>query len=115
LIKTIGVVDLLQRSLKPLLRKISVAFVFGSIASGTENSDSDIDLFIIGDVKLMEVVAATKNAEHKLRRSINPIVLSIPEAKSKLKEKNSSFIERIRKSDKMFLMGKDNELGKTFS
>jgi predicted nucleotidyltransferase len=114
LIKTVGVVDLLQHSLKLLLRKISVAFIFGSIASGTENSESDIDLFIVGDVELMEVVKATKNTEHTLRRSINPIVLSITEAKRKLKEKHS-FIERVRKSDKLFLIGEDNELGKAFS
>src|SRR6202044_939357 len=83
LIKTVGIVGLLQSSLKPLAKKISVAFVFGSIASGTESSESDIDLFIIGNVKIMEVVAATEDAEQKLRRSINPVILSIAEAKRK--------------------------------
>ncbi len=114
LIKTVGIVGLLQHSLKPLSKKITVAFVFGSIAIGTENSESDVDLFIIGDVKLVEVVTATKNAEQKLRRSINPIVLSASEAKRKLKD-NNAFIKQVRQSDKLFLIGKDNELGKTFS
>ncbi len=114
LIKTVGIVDLLQQALKPLSKNISVAFVFGSIATGTENSESDVDLFIVGDVKLMEVVTVTKNAEHKLRRSINPIILSVTEAKRKLKD-NNAFIKRVCQSDKLFLIRKDNELGKTFS
>ncbi len=114
LIKTVGIVGLLQQSLKPLSKKISVAFVFGSIATGTETSESDIDLFIIGEIETIKVVACTKNAEHRLRRSVNPIVLSSAEAKQKLKDKNP-FIERVRKSDKLFLIGKDNELGKAFS
>ncbi len=114
LIKTVGIVDLLQQALKPLSKNISVAFVFGSIVTGTESSESDVDLFIVGDVKLMEVLTVTKNAEHKLRRSINPIILSATEAKRKLKD-NNAFIKRVCQSDKLFLIRKDNELGKTFS
>src|SRR5215467_5264157 len=50
LLKTAGLVDILADALKPLLPKIHLAFVYGSIASGEERSDSDIDLMVIGDV-----------------------------------------------------------------
>src|SRR5579863_4454881 len=43
LLKTAGLVDVLAHALKPLARKLPVAFVYGSIASGGEKSDSDID------------------------------------------------------------------------
>jgi len=38
----------LADALKPAAAKITWAFVYGSIASGHEQSDSDIDLMIIG-------------------------------------------------------------------
>ncbi len=114
LVKTVGVVGLLQSCLKPLSKKIVVAFVYGSIASGTENPESDIDFLIVGDVKLAEVAVSIKDAEDQLRRSVNPVVFSVAELKRKLKEKNH-FVETIRKADKLFLTGEDNELGRIFS
>src|SRR5271156_1065172 len=44
LIKTSGLVDVLHGELAPLVSKIKVAAVYGSVASGTETSGSDIDL-----------------------------------------------------------------------
>ena len=114
LVKTVGIAGLLQDWLKPLSKGIAVAFVYGSIASGTENSESDIDLFIVGDVKLSEVAIAIKETEHQLRRSINPVIFSVTELKRKLKEKNH-FIETVRQADKLFLIGEDNELGRAFN
>ncbi len=114
LVKTVGIVGLLQSCLKPLSSKISVAFIYGSLASGTESSESDIDLFILGDVKLAEVAMAITAAERQAHRSINPIIFSAVETQRKLKEKNH-FIETVRQSDKLFLIGEDNELGKAFS
>ena len=45
--KTAGLVDVLAGVLKPLAAKVRVAFVYGSIASGSEQSDSDIDLMLV--------------------------------------------------------------------
>src|SRR5271154_495623 len=46
LLKTAGLVDVLADALKPLAAKLRVVFVYGSIASGSEQSDSDIDLMV---------------------------------------------------------------------
>src|SRR5580658_10237951 len=48
LLKTAGLVDVLADLLKPLSAKVKIAFVYGSIASGSEQSDSDIDLMLVG-------------------------------------------------------------------
>jgi predicted nucleotidyltransferase len=56
--KTSGLVEVVANALLPLENKIAVALVFGSIASGTENEGSDIDLLIIGDVDFNEVITA---------------------------------------------------------
>ncbi len=114
LVKTVGIAGLLQNYLKPLSKRILVAFIYGSIASGTENPDSDIDLFVVGDVKLTEMALVIKEAEDQLHRSLNPVIFSVTELKRKLKDKNH-FIETIRQVEKLFLIGEDNELGKAFS
>jgi DNA-binding transcriptional ArsR family regulator len=53
LIKTSGLVDVLRGELAPLVSKIKVAAVYGSMASGAETSGSDIDLLIIGSAKMI--------------------------------------------------------------
>ena len=114
LLKTVGLVDILKNCLKPLSKKTAVAFVYGSVAAGTESSESDIDLFIVGSVKLAEVATRIRTAEHQLHRSVNPIVLTETEVKTKLNGKNH-FIETVRQAEKLFLLGEHSELGKTFS
>jgi hypothetical protein len=47
--KTVGLVQPLQAALAPLAGKITVAFVYGSVARGTDRADSDIDLMVIAD------------------------------------------------------------------
>ena len=56
--KTSGLVEVLAGGLTPLVGKIKVAFVFGSMtASGKSHADSDIDLMLIGNVSFAEAVA----------------------------------------------------------
>src|ERR1035438_3231984 len=50
LFKTAGFVDVLAQALKPLAARLRTAFVYGSIAAGSEQSDSDIDLMVVGQV-----------------------------------------------------------------
>src|SRR3990172_5768635 len=55
--KTSGIVDVLAEAVAPLASKIKVALVFGSVGSGTENSRSDVDILIIGDIDFTDAVA----------------------------------------------------------
>src|SRR5579871_2740064 len=63
LTKTTGVRDVIQKALEPLLARIKVAFVYGSVAKGEETVSSDIDLMIIGDVEFREVVSCLADIE----------------------------------------------------
>ena len=47
--KTVGLAEPLRRALAPLSSQILVAFVYGSVAKGTDTAGSDIDLMIIAD------------------------------------------------------------------
>jgi len=100
----------LAEALLPLAEKISVAFVFGSMASGKENTGSDVDVLIIGNVSFAEVVKAVYGTQESLRREVNPKVFSQEEWMHML-EVNDSFIKEVLSKPKLFIVGGENELG----
>jgi predicted nucleotidyltransferase len=61
--KTVGIGDTLRSTLRPLADRITVAFLYGSIARGEENHRSDVDLLVVGDVSFSEVVKALRGAQ----------------------------------------------------
>src|SRR5438067_1195402 len=48
-LKTAGLTEPLKSFLEPHADKIKIAFVYGSVAKGTDTARSDIDLMVIGD------------------------------------------------------------------
>lgn len=107
--KTSGIVDVLRNALLPLSNKIIIAFVFGSLARGTENPESDVDILIIGDVGFAEVVAALYATQEIIDREINPKVYQKEEWK-KLIHKKDPFAQEILSSSKLFIIGEANDL-----
>jgi DNA-binding transcriptional ArsR family regulator len=77
LFKTAGIVDVLAQALKPLSARLRTAFVYGSIAAGGEQSDSDIDLMIVGQVSPKQVLSqpgrdqAFANASFSLHHEVD--------------------------------------------
>lgn len=109
--KTVGVFHLLGSALAPLENRISLAFVYGSMARGEETAGSDVDLMVIGDVTLEEVLACLTPAERSIGRPINPTVYSLDEFKSKLHAGNH-FISSVARGRNVFLIGNEDELRK---
>src|SRR5436190_13240528 len=72
LIKTAGLADVLKEALQPFSDLIDFAFIYGSVARNQEVSESDIDLMIIGPVRLVELSSALREAERRIQRVINP-------------------------------------------
>jgi predicted nucleotidyltransferase len=108
--KTFGVADVLRERLKPLAKRIAVAFIYGSVARQEDTARSDIDVMVMGDVEFSEVVLALSRAQERLRREINPSVYSRSELRAKLKEKGG-FLDRVMSGAKLFLIGNDDVLG----
>lgn len=102
--KTIGLVDALRLSLAPLAGRIDAAFIFGSMASGTESAGSDIDLMVVGDAGFAEVVDATYEAQAALGREINPKVMSASEWQAKKAERNA-FLQDVLNKPRIMLIG----------
>ena len=86
--KTIGIFGVLRSALRPLSKRIVLAFVYGSVAREEETAQSDVDLMVVGDATLDEVLSRLSTAEKGIRRSINPTVYSLAEFKSKLATAN---------------------------
>jgi predicted nucleotidyltransferase len=109
--KTVGAVQLLRSALAPLGKRVSLAFIYGSMARHEENAGSDIDLMIVGDVTLDEVLKQFAPVERQIGRPVNPTVYSTGEFKSKLKGGNH-FLKSVMRGDKVILIGDPNEFGK---
>jgi predicted nucleotidyltransferase len=107
--KTVGAIQTLRSTLAPLADRISVAFVYGSIARGEEKAESDIDLLIVGQAELENVIAKLGDIEGSLRRPVNPTVYSPAEFRTKLTSGNH-FLNSVVRGDKIFLIGGEDEL-----
>jgi predicted nucleotidyltransferase len=109
--KTAGVADVLRAALASLGDRVSLAFVYGSVASGAERRASDIDLMVVGSVSFEEVVGTLHASQEELRREINPAVFSLAEFKRKAAEKGS-FVARVLREPKLFIRGTENDVRK---
>ena len=78
-LKTVGLAAPLAFALAPLRRRIVDAFVFGSVAAGTDSSDSDVDLALIGDLDLFAVSEVIDAASHALGRTVHVSLYSAAE------------------------------------
>ena len=109
--KTAGVVDVLCEAMKPLLKKIKVAFVYGSFATDSAKTSSDVDLMVIGSCRFSEVVDAIGQAQNKLGREVNPSVYPVDEFREKVKAEHH-FLNTVLREPKVFVIGGENELAR---
>lgn len=111
LLKTAGLADVLAQALKPLAAKLVTAFVYGSIAAGSEQSDSDVDLMLVGDVSPTELAVPLRRARELLGREINPTVYTQAEFDRK-RAANDPFLMQVLDKPRLFVIGNNHELGK---
>ena len=113
-IKTFGVVDVIKQALQPIDEQIELAFVYGSIAKGTETIESDIDLMLVGKgLNYTDVMELLMPAETTLQRPINPTLYTRKEFQMRL-EDEQSFLMRIKGQPKLMIKGENNDFGKSF-
>lgn len=109
LAKTVGLADVLKEALEPFAPSIAFAFVYGSIARSEEASASDVDLMIIGTVRLAELSSALREAEKRLGRPVNPTLFTWEEFSKRLAD-GQHFLSTVMKAEKIFLQGSEHEL-----
>jgi predicted nucleotidyltransferase len=104
-LKTVALAEALKDSLEPFSDQIDSAFIYGSVAKGTDTARSDIDLMVIGnDLDYSGLYGALQDAERVLSRKVNPTFLSRADWKRKAAEKGS-FVSKIDAQPKIFVFG----------
>lgn len=109
-LKTSGLAEVLQRELQKD-KRISVAFIFGSVAQSREQAHSDIDLLVIGEITLRELTKLLSGLSDEVGREINPKVLSLQEFRRR-KRADDSFLNRVLGAPRIFVIGDEHELAR---
>ena len=110
MLKTAGLVDVLAQALKPLSSKLQLVFVYGSIANGTAQSDSDIDLMVVGKIAPADLAMPLRRARELLGRDINPTVYSPMEFKRK-RAAQDHFLGDVLSKPRLVVIGSADALG----
>ena len=109
-VKTFGVVDVLRALLQPLAARIDVAFVYGSVAKGTDKAGSDIDVMIVGDrLSYADVLAALEPVQGSVGREVNPSIFRRVEFERQASE-DGGFLSRVMEGPKLFLIGAEHDI-----
>jgi predicted nucleotidyltransferase len=101
------IVVTIRRMFEAHAGKITAAFIFGSVARGTDTARSDVDLMIIGALDYDAVYAVTDDVGQQLGRQVSPVLIS-PEDWRREVAMPDSFISRVRASPKLFVVGFEN-------
>ena len=104
--KTEGAASLLEQAFADCSAQF--VFIFGSMAKGTANANSDIDLFVIGNCGLREITRRIHSVAPQIGQEVNPYAISQDDFIRRLHE-NDHFLREIINTPKIFLKGTENE------
>jgi len=107
-LKTAGLADIIRGALSQVAG-IRLAFIYGSMASGTADAKSDVDVLIVADAPFADISAALLPAQKRLGREITPTVYSQEEFAEKLTAKHH-FLMRVLQEPKIALIGNPDDL-----
>jgi len=107
ILKTVGLVDLLREVLSPMMHEIRVAFVYGSVAARREDSNSDIDLLVVGTVQRLRLSRPLQQASGRLGREVNMAIYNPAEFIAKRKQ---HFLASVLDKPKLFVIGTERDL-----
>jgi predicted nucleotidyltransferase len=92
-------------------RKIKLAFIFGSFATGSATASSDVDLMVLGDDTARRIRTALASAERDLQRSVNEHVMTTGEWRARLR-KQDPFLTNVRPEPKLWVIGDEDQLSR---
>jgi predicted nucleotidyltransferase len=108
--KTVGLAEPLREALAPLAKKISAAFVYGSVAKRQDTAASDIDLMLISDkLSYSDVFAVLEDVATRLGRPVNPTLMTRKDLAKRIADDNS-FVTRVLAQPKLWLIGGEHDL-----
>ena len=103
-VKTVAGLQAVRQALEPLADRVSLALIYGSVASGTDTASSDIDLLIVADdLTLEDVYSALIPVEADLDRRIHPTLYTSREFADR-KGAHSGFLTSVLGGDRLVLI-----------
>lgn len=109
ILRTVGIGDRLREALAEQ-GSIDVAFIYGSYAKDNENLESDVDLFIIGDVSPRDLAPALSQLEEEIGRELNATIFTREEVEQRMNN-GDHFVSSVMAGRKIFLIGDAGGLG----
>jgi predicted nucleotidyltransferase len=107
--KTSGVPVIVREVLASLEDQIVIAFIFGSVAQGSERSDSDLDLFVIGTAGYSVVTERLYPIEERLGRRVEVLYFDPTSAQDRKSLRKASMRSLIS-GPKLFVLGDESKL-----
>jgi len=97
---------LLMADLRTVADGIHAAYigVYGSVAAGTDDANSDIDVLIVGDLGLIAAQTAFKPIGRKHRKTVNVVAVTASELAQRLRD-GGAFWTSIADGKKIDLKG----------
>lgn len=109
-LKTFGLVGLLQAGLEPLLPHLDQAFVYGSVAKGEDHADSDVDVMLVGHhLSYGDVMQLLAPVESQLQRKVNPTLYS-PEEFAERLATGQNFLAQVMAQARIDLLNRPQGL-----
>lgn len=109
-LKTFGLSDVLRLALSKYADAIRFAFVYGSVAKGTDTATSDIDVMVVAEgLSYSDLFELLTKVEETLGRKVNPTLYS-PEDFLKKIEGDNHFVTRVLNQPRIALLGNEDDI-----
>lgn len=102
--KSFGIADVLRDLLATFGARIAYACIYGSVARGEQRADSDIDLLIVGSLRLSELALPLQSAEARLGYRVSPLLMDEAEFRRRLAS-GETFLRRVLVEKTISLVG----------
>jgi predicted nucleotidyltransferase len=98
----VGIIPMLRASLNR--DDVELAFVYGSVAKGEDEPDSDIDVMVVGSVDDTEFYRAIGEVQRQWAREISVLVYDPDEFRERLRDEGN-FVTSVVRGPVIFLKG----------
>ena len=111
--KTVALVEPVRQALAPHAGHIRLAFIYGSVAKGTDTARSDVDLLIVADGLTLERLYSTlAPVEAHLDRRISPTLYTGKEFDTR-RAAGHPFLARVLEGERLLLIGNEGDTAGT--
>lgn len=107
--KASGVPSVVREALRDLEGAIDVAVIFGSVASGTEHADSDLDLFVVGTAGYSQVTQRLYSIQDRLGRRVQTLYFDADAAADRASLRKPA-TRTLLSGPKLFVLGDERTL-----